>query len=280
MNKINVTIWYEYTQESGVLRRDLVDPNISEEDFQKFARSTEQVSKQIHNVYPQGLMAPIIEALSQDPQLQVTCTTLYDPEYGLPDALLEQTDVLIWWAHISHDAVPDLLADRIVTRIHRGMGFIALHSAHKSKPFMRILGASGTLKWREGDFCRIWNICPTHPIARDIPECIELAEEEMYGEVFDVPKPDDVVFLSWFRGGEVFRSGCTWTRGYGKIFYFQPGHETSPSYHHPDVLRILCNAVKWAAPHIWREQLNCPNILESPEATYHYTHEHDYSERH
>ncbi|MBQ9031571.1 MAG: ThuA domain-containing protein [Parasporobacterium sp.] len=210
-------------------------------------------------------MAPIRKALEADPQMQVTCATLYDPDFGLPEELLEHTDVLIWWAHISHDAVPDELVKRIVERIQKGMGFIALHSAHKSKPFMSVLGASGTLRWREGDFCRIWNTAPAHPIAEGIPEYFELEEEEMYGEVFDIPAPDEIVFMSWFSGGELLRSGCTWTRGYGKVFYFQPGHETSPSYHNPYILRIICNAVKWAAPAKWRNEMNCPNILQSPE---------------
>ena len=266
MEKINVTVWYEYTQESGCLKRELVRPDISDEDFQRFSEYTVENSRRIHAVYPDGLMAPLIRALKEDPDIHVTYTTLYDPCFGLPDELLENTDVLIWWAHITHDAVPDELARRIVERIWKGMGFIALHSAHKSKPFMQVLGASGTLRWREGDFCRIWNTCPTHPIAQGLPEYIELEEEEMYGEFFDIPKPDDVVFMSWFRGGELFRSGCTWTRGYGKIFYFQPGHETSPSYHHPEVLKIICNAVRWAAPSIRRFDLYCPNVVESPES--------------
>lgn len=150
----------------------------------------------------------------------------------------------------------------------KGMGFIPLHSAHPSKPMKALLGTSGSLKWREGDFCRVWNTNPTHPIAQGIPESFELEEEEMYGEFFDIPKPDDVVFLSWYRGGEVFRSGCTWQRGYGKIFYFQPGHETNPSYHNPYVLKVIENAVRWAAPVMWRENLECPNIVESPESKY------------
>ena len=265
---IRVTVWYEYFQESGYLRRDLIDPHISENDFNNYEHFIVTTGKGIHDVYPNGLMAPICNALRDDPEIDVTYTTMYDPDFGLPDELLYQTDVLIWWAHVAHDKIPDQLADKIVNRIQMGMGFIALHSAHKSKPFTRVLGCSGTLKWREGDFCRVWTVSPTHPIAAGIPESIELSEEEMYGEVFDVPKPDDIVFLSWFRGGEVFRSGCTWTRGYGKIFYFQPGHETSPSYNNPDIIRIIYNAVHWAAPVIWREQLDCPNIIDPPESRY------------
>ena len=141
---IRVTIWYEYTQESGYLRREFVDPNISEEDFRNFAEHTAQKSRMIHSVYPEGLMAPVIHALQQDPAIEVTYTTLYDPDYGLPEELLERTDVLIWWAHISHQAIPDWLSQKIVERIWKGMGFIALHSAHKAKPFLCILGCIGS----------------------------------------------------------------------------------------------------------------------------------------
>ena len=265
---IKVTVWYEYLQESGNAKRELTGLGVPDADFDNFAKHIVNEGKRIHEVYPNGLMAPICDALKQYPDLDVTYTTMYEPDFGLPDELLERTDVLIWWAHLAHDRIPDQLADKIVQRIQKGMGFIALHSAHKSKPFMRALGTSGTLKWREGDFCRIWTVSPTHPIAWGIPENIELLEEEMYGEVFDIPKPDDIVFLSWFRGGEVFRSGCTWTRGYGKIFYFQPGHETSPSYNNPDIQRIICNAVHWAAPVMWRENLDCPNAANPPEWRY------------
>ena len=190
---------------------------------------------------------------------------MYMPEFGLPDELLDNTDVLIYWAHVMHQAIPDSLAFKIVKRVQAGMGFIPLHSAHQSKPFTYLMGTSGSLSWREGDFCRIWTVAPAHPIARGIPEAVELCEEEMYGEPFDIPTPEETIFISWYGGGEVFRSGCTWKRGYGKIFYFQPGHETSPSYHNPYVLKIIENAVYWTAPTVWRKDFSCPNIVESPE---------------
>ena len=268
MRKIRVTLWYEYTQEAGFLCENSMRPDISEEDKRIFSEYVKKDSQEILSVYPDGLMRPVINALEDEPDMEVTYTTLYEPYFGLSDELLENTDVLIWWAHISHDRIPDELVERIVKRVQLGMGFIALHSAHKSKPFMRLMGTSGSLKWRNGDFCRIWNISPTHPISAGLPEYLELTEEEMYGEYFDVPKPDDIIFMSWFSGGEVFRSGCTWTRGYGKVFYFQPGHETSPSYNNPDILKIITNAARWAAPQIWRSDLECPNIVESPEARY------------
>ena len=265
---IRVTVWYEKTEEYGVLTRDMVSPDMPDEAFSGFSQFVARASQKVHEVYPNGHMTPIIEELQKDPDIRVTYTTMYDAEYGLSDELIDNTDVLIWWAHLMHNCIPDEKVKKIIDRIHRGMGFVALHSAHKSKPFMGILGTSGTLRWREGDFCRVWNINPTHPIAAGIPESFELCEEEMYGEYFDIPKPDDIVFMSWYRGGELFRSGCTWTRGYGKVFYFQPGHETSPSYNNPTVLKIIHNAVRWAAPVLWRENMDCPNVLESPESRY------------
>ncbi len=265
---IRVTVWYEYVQEAGELRDDMPLPWITEENRAECQAFLAETSRRIKEVYPSGVMGTICEHLEQCADMQVTGVNLYMPEYGLSDELLNHTDVLIWWAHIAHEMVPDSLVEKIKERVQRGMGFIALHSAHPSKPLQALLGTSGSLKWREGDFCRVWNVNPTHPIAAGIPENFELPDEEMYGEFFDIPKPDDLVFLNWYRGGEVFRGGCTWNRGYGKIFYFQPGHETSPSYHNPYVKKIIENAVRWAAPVMWRENLDCPNVLEPPESRY------------
>jgi trehalose utilization protein len=68
----------------------------------------------------------------------------------------------------------------------------------------------------------------------------------MYGEFFDIPTPDELVFVSSFTGGEVFRSGCTFRRGHGKIFFFSPGDQDYPVYHHPDIRRVISNGVEWA----------------------------------
>jgi len=266
MRKIRVTVWYEYTQESGYLSDNVVQPGISHEDYENFLTYVREARDKILSVYPDGLMAPIINALKSCEDIEVTYVTMYDPCFGLPDDLLERTDVLVWWAHICHDKLPDDIAWKIVYRVQKGMGFVALHSAHMSKPFRWLMGTSGTLRWRDGDFCRVWNVEPTHPIARGVPDNIELPVEEMYGETFDIPKPDDIVFMSWFRGGELLRSGCTWTRGYGKIFYFQPGHETNSSYNNPEIIKIICNAVRWAAPDLWRDQLSCEKIINPPES--------------
>ncbi len=261
---IRVTLWYEYAQEIGELRREMV-PGISDGDFQHFEEFVRSRVEKIHRVYPLGLMGTLEEALRKDPELEITPVNIYMPEYGLPDDLLENTDVLVWWSHILQDAIPDELAYKIVQRVQKGMGFVPLHSAHKSKPFMYLLGTSGCLQWREDDFCRVWTATPSHPIAAGIPQYFELEEEEMYGEPFDIPKPDDTIFMSWYRGGELFRSGCTWTRGYGRIFYFQPGHETSPNYHNPYVQKIIDQGIHWAAPTVWRPDFDCPNSLTKPE---------------
>lgn len=257
---IKVTVWNEYVQESGELREDLLPAGgIPAEHLAGFRSFVEESSRKIRAVYPMGVTGAVVEHLEKCEDMEVTHVNLFMPECGLPDEVLNNTDVLIWWAHIAHQAVPDALVEKIKSRILRGMGFIALHSAHPCKVMQSLLGTSGSLRWREGDFERVWNICPTHPIAQGIPEYFELDPEEMYGERFDIPTPDELIFLGWYRGGEVFRSGCTWNRGYGKIFYFQPGHETNPSYHNPYVLRVIENAVRWAKPVMWRENLDCPN---------------------
>ncbi len=261
---IRVTVWYEYAQERGILKPEFAE-GMPEEMIEKFSSWLPQAAERICSQYPDGVMGTLAAYLEKNPDFQVTYVNMYMPQYGLPDELLDNTDVLIYWAHIMHQAIPDSLAFKIVKRVQAGMGFIPLHSAHQSKPFTYLMGTSGSLSWREGDFCRLWTVAPAHPIAQGIPESVELSEEEMYGEPFDIPTPEETIFISWYSGGEVFRSGCTWRRGYGKIFYFQPGHETNPSYHNPYVLKIIENAVYWAAPTVWREDFSCPNILESPE---------------
>lgn len=266
--KIRVTFWYEYTQESGILRRDLMPADISDEDLANAERMTREASEKIHAVYPEGQMEALAGYLRRNDALSVRTATLYDEGFGLTDEILENTDVLIYWAHVSHGAVPDEAVERIRQRVQKGMGFICLHSGHFSKTFNRIVGGTGTLHWREDEFCRVWTIMPNHPIAQGIPASFDLEEEEMYCEPFDVPKPDDLIFASWYRSGELFRSGMTWTRGYGKIFYFQPGHETSPSYNNEYVLKIIENAVFWAKPAVWRNDLNCVQDVVSAEDRY------------
>jgi len=206
----------------------------------------EQRSERVAQVYPDGIHATIAAMLGEQ-GFTARTATLDEPEHGLPADVLDATDVLIWWGHIAHGEVSDDIVDRVQQRVLNGMGLIVLHSGHFSKIFKRLMGTSCDLKWRDDDRERIWVVAPGHPIAQGLGEYIELPEE-MYGEPFDVPSPETLVFVSWFGGGEVFRSGCCYTRGNGKIFYFRPGHETLPTYYNPDVQRVIANAVRWAAP--------------------------------
>ena len=174
--------------------------------------------------------------------------------------VLKDTDVLVWWGHMNHNDVKDEVVDMIVNQVNLGMGFIALHSSHLSKPLKRLLGTPCTLQWREMDENeRLWVVNPTHPIAKGLPSYIDIPHDEMYGEPFAIPTPDELVFIGWFKGGNVFRSGCCYNRGYGKVFYFQPGHETNPVYEIPEIKKILLNAIEWAKPTTRLEYLDCPN---------------------
>ncbi len=235
--KIKVTVWNEYRHEKqGGL---------------------------VAMVYPDGIHGAIAAALKKQPDFEVRTATLDEPRHGLTDDVLDNTDVLIWWGHTAHGDVKDEVVDDLQERILNGMGLIVLHSGHFSKIFKRMMGTSGSLVWRErAEKSHVWVVNPHHPITKGIDEVIELPHEEMYGEYFDIAKPDDIVFISWFEGGEVFRSGCTWTRGKGKIFYFQPGHETFPAYHNPDIQQVIINACRWAnfdgADH-YRVLGPCPN---------------------
>jgi trehalose utilization protein len=208
----------------------------------------ERTEDAVARVYPRGIHEAIAEHLRKQPDMTVRTATLDEPEHGLGEAVLKDTDVLIWWGHVAHDKVSDHVVERVCRRVLEGMGLIVLHSAHYSKPFRRLMGTSCSLKWREaGERERIWVVAPWHPIAEGLPEHFELEHEEMYGEYFDIPPPDELVFISWFEGGEVFRSGCCFYRGRGRIFYFRPGHETYPTYYNPHVRKAIENAVRWAA---------------------------------
>src|SRR6056297_4050368 len=198
-------------------------------------------------VYPDGIHATLADALAADHEVRTA--TLEEPAHGLTADVLAATDVLVWWGHDAHDDVDDAVVDRVQERVLEGMGFIPLHSSHYSKPFTRLMGTTCSLQYREdGGTERLWVIDPGHPIADGLDEVIELPTTEMYGEPFDVPEPDRLVFTSWFEGGEVFRSGCCYRRGKGRIFYFRPGDEAYPIYHNEDVHDVLSNAAKWAAP--------------------------------
>ena len=214
----------------------------------------------VTELYPGGLHGYIASFLDTEEDIEVTTATLDDEECGLTDEVLDNTDVLVWWGHAGHHLVPDEVVDRVQNHVLAGMGLVVLHSGHHSKIFRRLMGTTCHLKWRDDARERIWTIAPNHPIAAGVPETFALESEEMYGERFDIPTPDDVIFIGWFNGGEVFRSGCTWTRGHGKIFYFQPGHETNPSFRNEIVQRIITNGVKWVCPIKKNIPLICPNF--------------------
>mgnify|MGYP000918283468 CR=1 FL=1 len=235
--KIKVTVWNEYRHEKR--------------------------SEHIAKIYPEGIHGAISSYLKQFDYIEVKTATLDEPFHGLTDEVLDNTDVLIWWGHIAHNEVSDEIVEKIYNKVLCGMGLIVLHSGHNSKIFKKLMGTSCSLKWREiGEKERIWVVEPGHPIAEGIDEYFELEHEEMYGERFDIPQPDTLVFLGWFQGGEVFRSGCCYHRGLGKVFYFQPGHETYPIFHNDKILRIIKNAVEWARPVKKIETVQCYHIKE------------------
>jgi len=219
---IKVTVWNEF-------RHELTD-------------------EKVKAIYPDGIHDAIAKFL-ESADFTVKTATLDEPEHGLTEEVLNSTDVLIWWGHMAHDDVSDEVALKVYQKVLQGMGLIVLHSGHFAKIFKRLMGTGCDLKWRDSDDSeRIWVVERAHPIAEGLGEYIDLEHEEMYGEHFDIPTPDELIFISWFKGGEVFRSGCTFKRGNGKIFYFRPGHETWPTFHHPDVQLVIKNAVRWAKP--------------------------------
>jgi trehalose utilization protein len=207
----------------------------------------ERKKDEVRALYPQGMHVAIAAGIANE-SLHVETTSLDDPHQGITDERLTNTDVLLWWAHVAHKDVADETVERVHKHVLEGMGLIVLHSGHDSKVFKRVLGTSGSLRWREaGEREVLWNLEPSHPILEGIGECIELPHEEMYGERFDIPAPDELLMISSFQGGEVFRSLCTWRRGHGRVVYFRPGHETYPTYHNAEILRVIGNAAQWAA---------------------------------
>lgn len=219
---IRVTVWNEY-------RHEKTEPKVAA-------------------LYPRGIHAAIADALQAQPGFSVKTATLDEPEHGLTQQALAETDVLIWWGHMAHEQVSDEVVARVYDRVMEGMGLVVLHSGHASKIFRKLMGTNThKLRWREdGEMVRLWVMDYAHPIAEGLGDYFELPIEETYGEHFDIPKPDDLVFVSWVPGGEVFRSGCCWHRGQGRVFYFQPGHETCPTYYDANVQKVIAQAVRWA----------------------------------
>ncbi|MGM0877883.1 MAG: ThuA domain-containing protein [Bacillota bacterium] len=226
MASIKVTVWNEYRHEKK--------------------------NEHVASIYPEGIHHAIGNHLMTNNGFEVKTAVLDDPEHGLTDEVLDHTDVLIWWGHLAHGEVKDEIVEKVRKKVLEGMGLIVLHSGHGSKIFQRLMGTkTGALKWRDdGEKERLWVIEHNHPIVQGLGEYIEIPKEEMYGERFEIPAPNELIFISWFEGGEVFRSGCCYKRGLGKIFYFRPGHETFPIYHQPEILQVISNAVNWAAPNV------------------------------
>ena len=222
----------------------------------------EKTEEAVKAIYPEGIHKTIASFLSQNEDIEVKTATLDDEECGITEEVLANTDVLIWWGHCKHRFVPDEVAERVYNAVLTGMGFIALHSAHHSKPFRRLMGTGCNLGWREdGDWERLWVINYNHPIMAGITDrYIELEHEEVYAEPFTIPDPDEILMISSYEGSEVFRSAVTFHRDNGKIFYFQPGHETFPTYHNEKIQRILTNAVRFVAPVCPRKEIDCPHI--------------------
>lgn len=209
----------------------------------------EQVEPSVAERYPDGMHGAIAKGVGDwlGTKATITTRTLDEPEHGLTADVLDATDVLVWWGHAAHHEVADEVVERVHRHVLAGMGLIVLHSGHWSKIFTKLMGTTCTLRWRsEHDRELIWTVDPTHPIAEGVPHPLEIEEDEMYGEFFDIPTPDELIFISTFSGGEAFRSGCTFHRGHGKIFYFRPGDQDYPTYHHKDVRRVIANGVKWA----------------------------------
>jgi trehalose utilization protein len=219
----------------------------------------EKQKESIRAIYPDGIHGAI-KAGIEDEEILVRTVTLDDPECGLTQEVLDDTDVLLWWGHMAHHEVPDEVAQRVRDAVHSGMGAIFLHSGHHSKPFRLLMGTPCNLTWREdGDYELVWVVNPAHPIAQGIGRFIKLEEVETYGEPFSIPEPDELVFIGSYEGGEVFRSGCCWQRGNGRVFYFQPGHETYPIYHQPEIIKVIKNAIHWAKP-TYRAVIECPHV--------------------
>lgn len=231
--KINVMVWNEYRHE--------------------------KLNEKVKAIYPEGMHNAIADGIKAK-DLNIKTATLDEPEHGLTDEALKNTDVLIWWGHRAHKEVQDEVVKKVQKRVLEGMGLIVLHSGHFSKIFKALMGTNCSLKWRVADDReRLWNIAPSHPITQGIGEYLELPSEEMYGERFDIPEPDKLIFVSWFEGGEVFRSGCCFERSNGRIFYFRPGHETYPTFRNEQVLKIIGNAVRWASTKVTIPDI-CPNF--------------------
>jgi trehalose utilization protein len=220
---VRITVWNEYYQEPK-------DPRVSA-------------------VYPDGIHRVLAEGFEAQfgSEAEVRTAVLADPEHGLTERVLAETDVLVWWAHLKHGEVSDEIVERIRLRVLGGMGLLILHSAIESKIAQALLGTTCRMSWwRHGGRELTWTVEPGHQIAQGVPNPLVIPDGEMYGEPLHVPTPDDLVFITAYEGGEVLRSGCGWKRGRGRIFFLATGHEEYPIYYRDDVRLVLANAARWA----------------------------------
>jgi trehalose utilization protein len=209
----------------------------------------ESVLTGMSNYYPDGIHGAIAAGISTRlPEATVRTAVLNDPDHGLTEDMLSETDVLLWWGHVKHAEVDDRVVERVHQHVLGGMGLLVLHSGHFSKIFVKLMGTTCSLNWRNAAEREVlWTVDPTHPITDGVPHPVVIPQQETYGEFFDIPTPDELIFISSFSGGEVFRSGVTFRRGKGRIFYFSPGDERYPVYNQPEIQHILANGIRWAA---------------------------------
>ncbi len=238
---IRVTVWNEYIHEKEM--------------------------PEVAAAHPNGLHGTIAAALGEDAEFVVRTATLDDPECGLTEEVLQQTDVLFWWGHAGHHLVPDEVVERVYNHVQCGMGMVVVHSGHHSKIFRKLCGTTCNLGWHDDSRERVFVTNPAHPIAKGLPAHFEIPHEECYCEPFWIPEPEELVFLAWYNTGEVFRAGCCFHRGNGRIFYFQPGHETGNSFFVPEVQQVYRNAARWAAPVLRVSEIDCPHIPELEKVT-------------
>jgi trehalose utilization protein len=225
MNKIRVTVWSEG-----------IDPNLEPKAVA---------------LYPNDINTYIASFLEGSHEFEVKVRSLSQPENGLSQEIIDNTDVLIWWSHLYDDEVDDNVVERVVNAVLNGMGFLILHASMGSKPAKRLLGESSNVgKYREiGEKERVWVVNRSHPVVEGMEkEYFEILKSEMYGEPYGMPTPDDTIFISWFEGGEVLRSGVSWHKGSGRIFFFAPGHEEFPVYYNKEVQKVITNIVRWLKP--------------------------------
>jgi trehalose utilization protein len=217
--------------------------------------------------YKNFLGNAVAEFLSKTDGLQVVSANINEPDQGLADDRIAAADVVVWWGHVRHKDVNDSKVESIVAKVKAGKaGFVALHSAHYSKPFKNLMGTNCGFKKvdankNEGFVQHLRVVSPMHPIAKGVKD-FDIPKTEIYGEPFEVPMPDAIVLYGHWDTGDSFPDVCCWTVGGkgvssaaakaanpgGRVVYFRPGHETFPIFHQPEVQRVVTNCVLWAAP--------------------------------